>query len=342
MISIKEIKSLNQLIKICLSDECVLKDKIDELEEIIKIVKIFLDHPFFDDDKSYYTKIDLNTSIDISYHFLNQINKNYGNQFLNILREKIDSKYSVIFQRKNIKNSYVNGKGEVYIFYEENMKDIYGIMHEVVHKFSTPKNQNSKIKNSLGEIPTITLEYLLSDYLLTNTSYSKEEILVYKYNSLIHNTYHSILIYIEYVLIKLYQNNDQINEVIINNYLNSLDKNSLEYQILKELLKKVVELLLENKCFTFFIRERYVIASLTGIYLKNQIKKDLNKINDLFTLINILGKTDLTLKEDVEKLNQLDLPFNYDLSFKITDENTKILKNEYLKEVTKLKKRKNP
>ena len=52
------------------------------------------------------------------------------------------------------------------------------IAHEMTHKFSFQKEHNSKISTLLGEVPSITMELFLEEYLLNNTHYDKNEILI--------------------------------------------------------------------------------------------------------------------------------------------------------------------
>lgn len=336
MINKDKYEAITDFLKICLSDKCILKKEINNLNTVMKLVEMTLKKPFAYQKLKYQTKVDLNTSIDIIYNFFTEINPNYGNQFLNILRETIeDNKYFVEFEKSD-KNSYVDGKGKVYIYYNETLDDTYSIMHEIIHKFSTQKNQTSSIKKLLGEIPTITFEYLLEDYLLKKTSFKKDEILINKYNSLIANTDKCLEVFTEYNLIKMYQKNEKINDEIINKHLSIFDKKDLEYQTLNELLEPVIDKILDKKYLSFIILNRYIIAYITGIYLKNKIEIDKN-LEELFTLINILGKNDITKEEDIKIINNLNLPFTYEDNIKITDENIKILKKGYLREISNYK-----
>ena len=50
----------------------------------------------------------------------------------------------------------------MHIDYAENLDDIFTITHEITNKFSQPKNQDSTIKQFLGETPTITMEFFIT------------------------------------------------------------------------------------------------------------------------------------------------------------------------------------
>ena len=55
---------------------------------------------------------------------------------------------------------------------------MYVIAHEMTHKFSYQKEHNSKLNTLLAEVPSITMELFLEEYLLNNTHYDKNEILI--------------------------------------------------------------------------------------------------------------------------------------------------------------------
>jgi len=75
----------------------------------------------------------------------------------------------VVEEISNQDKNYLIGKMEnnqyFYINYSETLSDTYALVHEVTHKFSQPKNQNSTIKSFFGEASSIIMEFLMQDYL---------------------------------------------------------------------------------------------------------------------------------------------------------------------------------
>ena len=120
--------------------------------------------------KDYETKVPIELSIEIVKNFFSSINKEYASMFQNILQEEniYDNKrmYSVQFHKipkcQN-NNSIVRKDGLVIIDYEETLDDVYTVAHEFTHKFSQPKNQDSMLKQFLGETTSLTIEFLLQD-----------------------------------------------------------------------------------------------------------------------------------------------------------------------------------
>ncbi len=74
----------------------------------------------------------------------------------------------------------------MHIDYAENLDDIFTITHEITHKFSQPKNQDSTIKQFLGETSTITMEFFYYRIIFfETTNYNSDEIITHKNNRLV-------------------------------------------------------------------------------------------------------------------------------------------------------------
>lgn len=167
----------------------------------------------------------LNNSIKPVIDFFDSIKPEYSYMFQNILQEKNTyndkDDYSVKFykildkeqtdeyteQHRNNK-SEVRKDGFVHIDYVENSDDIFTITHEITYKFSQPKNQDSTIKQFLGETSTITMEFLLQYYFLKDTNYGVEEVIVRKNNRLSETYDDAGAIIFENILLKLYKQNN--------------------------------------------------------------------------------------------------------------------------------------
>lgn len=177
-------EELSSIIKNTLNDKNLYYE-LKYLDEIEKLAKIVVDNTPKLKIKKYSNYVSLNESIINVIDFFDSFNKDYSNYFQNILREKQNdlniSRYSFNFNKRKeehiLGNSESRINGSVYINYSETLSDTYALVHEVTHKFSQPKNQNSTIKSFFGEASSIIMEFLMQDYLLNNKDYDLKEII---------------------------------------------------------------------------------------------------------------------------------------------------------------------
>lgn len=319
--------------------------------EIIKLAQVIIRNTPELDLKGYSLNVSLTTSIQTIINFFNSIKSEYSYMFQNILKEKNtynDKKdYSVKFfkildkeqseeyvgQHRNNK-SEVRKDGFVHIDYAENLDDIFTITHEIIHKFSQPKNQDSTIKQFLGETSTIAMEFLLQDYLFKNTNYSSDEIIVHKNNRLVETFDDAGAIIFESILLGLYkQNNNCITQDILLNYLNSMDKDSKIYELLSTRGENYLNEIVKSGSLQFYKRQRYVIGTILASDFHNKIKNNPEKINQLCYLIDILGHTDLVADSDLKVLYTLDIPIVNNGELRISSDDMIRLSDCYKNEV---------
>lgn len=329
---------LNLAIQNSLNDNG-LHFQLKYFDEIIKLAYIIIENTPELNSKEYSTNVSLNTSIQTVIDFFDSIKSKYSYMFQNILQEKNTyngkDDYSVKFykildkeqteeytgQHRNNK-SEVRKDGFVHIDYAENLDDIFTITHEITHKFSQPKNQDSTIKQFLGETSTITMEFLLQDYLLKDTNYNGDEVIVHKNNRLVETYDDAGAIIFENILLKLYKRNDNcITKDILLNYLNSIDKNSKIYELLSTRGEKYLNEIVKSGSLQFYKRQRYVIGTILASDFHNKIKNNPEKTSQLCYLIDILGHTDLVADSDLKVLDTLDIPIvnNGELSISADD-----------------------
>ena len=156
-------EKLNLAIKNSITDRN-LEYQLKYFDEIAKLAEIIVENTPDLERQSYNVEVPIEESIEMTTDFFKSIKKEYSEMFLNILQEKnYDTKndYSVKFHTGDGKNkSEVRKDGTVDIDYFSTLEDVFTITHEITHKFSQPKNQNSTIKEFLGETSTITMEFL--------------------------------------------------------------------------------------------------------------------------------------------------------------------------------------
>ena len=343
---------LNEIIKKSLTDYTI-KYQVDYFDEIVKLAIIIIKNTDDLDKKDYQFNVDLNTSIEITTNFFKNLNSKYADMFLNILNETntYDKKedYSVRFykllkenqpdeyvgQHRN-KNSFVDINGQVHIDYSETLEDVFTIAHEMTHKFSQPKNQNSLIKSFLGEVTTISVELLLEDYLYQNTNYG-EEILNYKNNRIIDTFDDASAIIFENILVKLYlKNNEKLDENILIDFLNLMDKNSKLYRLFLKRGLSYLNEIMKSGSLQFYKRQRYVIGLVLASYIHDKIKNNPENKNILCHLIEILGNSDINMLKDLELLEKLDIPIIKNNQISIDEDKINLLSETYRKEINNI------
>lgn len=319
-----------------------LQHQLNYFDEIAKLAKIIIDNTPILETKEYLSTVPLNTSVQTVLDFLYTVKPEYSYMFQNILQEKnlYDGRedYSIRFYRildNNHNKSEVRKDGFVHIDYSETLDDTFTVGHEITHKFSQPKNQDSIIKQFLGETSTISIEFLLQDYLLENTSYDSNEIATRKNNRLVETYEDAGAVLFENILLNLYkQNNNCITQDILLNYLNSLDKNSKIYQLLSTRGERYLNEIVNSGSLQFHKRQRYVIGTILASDFHNKIKDNPEKISELCYLIDILGHTDLLADNDLKILSSLDIPIINNGKLSVSENDIIRLSNCYMNEVT--------
>ncbi len=332
---------LNSAIQNSLNDNR-LQLQLKYFDEITKLAHIIIDNTKKLEPKEYSSNVPLNTSIQTVTDFFASIKPEYSSMFQNILREKdvyngkedVSVKFSKIENEYNGNHSGVGNDGSVQIDYAENLDDTFTIAHEITHKFSQPKNQDSTIKQFLGETSTITMEFLLQDYLQESKEYNDEEITVRKNNRLIETYDDAGCIIFENTLVKLYkQNNNHLTQDVLLNYLNSLDENSKLYELLSTRGENYLNDIVKSGSLQFDKRQRYVIGTVLASDFHNKIQNQQEKKDELCYLIDILGHTDLVADNDLKLLDTLDIPIVNNKELKINQDNITRLSNCYKNEV---------
>ncbi len=299
---------LNDVIKEFL-DDSNLKLYLDNLDEVVRLANIIVENYYDTDILTYDDDILLSQSVNISRNFFLTISDEYSKKFDELLSSndiyngvldnivsffKVPKKLTYQFNR-----SGVDEDGRVFIDYNETLEDIFNIVHEFTHRFSFIKNNNSSLKKFFGETPTILSEFLLEEYLLDNGSFSKEEILKHKINRFKGVYDDSLAIIVQSILINLYRQNGFVNEEILLNYLDSLDKSSKLYEILCTKSVSLIKEIIKREGIDFYNRQRYII----GLFCALNMMNDKNIIN-FKILVEVLKNDDSTTLVDQEKLRQ--------------------------------------
>lgn len=157
----------------------------------------------------------------------------------------------------------------------------------MMHKFGTSTNYYfNNFKHYFREIPSITMELLLMDDFLENNEHLSSDIISYKYNRLAASFTSAAGIIFQKALLNIYKTNGCVTEEKIIEYLNSLDKKSILYQILSTEWSKYLNRIIVTREPLSIKGQKYVLGTLLASVVHQKIKTEKNNLNYLFKLIN--------------------------------------------------------
>lgn len=268
------------------------------LEKFIKHIiedKNVITNPIF---RTYYVE---NKIMNLCNDFMESIG--YGDYFKSI-RENIifvgykdnDKKISNI-KIKEIGCYRINGKKCIVIFMNHDIKDLYQLVHEIMHCYNM-ENRVSIVWSKLTETMSFLIEYLLTDY-LDNINYNDNNYHRFKQYRLFNTKVIANLLKLEFMEIDKYLKTGIIN-------LETVRQSKLYFQYLRS----------NNFSRSSNIEktEQYIYAIMFASYiherkLKNNSLDEFNLLND--TLANI---------EFREFLNFIDLDLKNSISCDLTEE----------------------
>lgn len=117
-------------------------------------------------------QIDIKESFNIVLEFLKKFNVNLYNIFLNLVEN--DKENFVLLNEDVNADEYdcVKEDGKLVIIVKNNIRDVFTIVHEFIHKVYFQKHISSKINfNNFVEVSSITIELYLYKYLMDYTEY---------------------------------------------------------------------------------------------------------------------------------------------------------------------------
>lgn len=245
--------------------------------------------------------INITESFNIVFSFLKKFDINLYNMFINMIE---NDKESFVFLNKDInEDNYnsINNDGKVTIAIRNNIKDVFTIVHEFIHKVYFQKDISSKvIFDNYTEVAPITVELYLYKYLTEFTEYGLDAEKVMK-----ENYFYEILscFYISYVnFIKKIFKNDPWNTINIDNYEDVFNK---EVQKLPEIYKKMF--IKYHKQFDSLIKE-------DGTELENKLNFRFRYVNGLYFASYIFLHDDRELFDKMGVAaydEEITLPLNY-------------------------------
>lgn len=286
--------------KYCYNSTVFINNHID-INESIKIVCDFLKEI---DINLYYNFIDLMYFCPNNMIFYNKQSKNELLEFKH--NNNLISETSYEFYKEKYNHlSNVNYNGIMTINYENNINDVFTIVHELVHKIYL-ENKNLSLYNDYDylffECPAMIIEFMLYDYLIKNNIYIKEA------NEYIHNRISSIRNYANNILfrlmlIEIIKKYDMINSNLIDQEIENLEDSELKEDFY-ELKESYYLDIIQNRKFDIFTPFQYEMGLYISLYL---VKK--YKTKTLLKYINILSRMAFNNCETNKELNKCNLYF---------------------------------
>ena len=281
-----------------------------KIEELVNIVLSGRQTGRFQ-ERPFHCNVDPNTVIELVSDFFLDIHSEWAYRFLNVLNDgrgiklsKDTCPYSVHFESTEdfyqYENTTTHADGSVNIVLDGTFMGVFSTMHEITHKLWMSSGQLSIIMDILAETPTLTLEFLLYEFLMSRYSadeecFDIENFMLWRFSDIIRK---ARCLAIECKLIEAYRNNDSgIRENDVFECLSGEEN----YDFIINHINKVIE----NGKLKYSKYIRYIIGYLFGCDLWLKLKKDSSVIKDVIKLCYLLGRDDYTILGDMEAVNSL-------------------------------------
>lgn len=226
-------------------------------------------------EKQKFNKQSFDKTIRIIRNILLSINKNYLIILNKMLKEENENKPIIYIYNSNEEiNESLTFKNQIHFYKEDNIKDVYILLHEFTHFILNSKHI---LLNNNKEILPILMEFIISNK-LNDTTYIFDRL-----NDTIFNS--------KSLLIK--------NEIINNNF--DLNDKIIEFNINDKELKMIEEDLLYNKNLDYNDEISYIKGFIYAYYYSNDINNYKRLINN-FKLDNI--NTNEVIN-DIRQLNKV-------------------------------------
>ncbi len=289
------------------------KYNINNCDELI--FKIINNIPYeFQPIKNYLnTYIDIPQTLEIVRNFLKYYDKNLYNLFNNVMSfDKHCIKFEEVHDNEDTRSYMLMDTGEIVFKIENNIRDVFSIIHEFTHKIDyTLCNLSTTKLINYSEISTLAMEHRLFEYLIKNNLYSQDacNYIIEIYANSFNNAYY-------HYFVKLIQKNYQknLNELSYINVDKADFKLKIDYlperikSILIDMFDKYIEKMkqdsLDHKLKSDIIQNiPYYYAFLLAPYLS---KKDDHQ------LITKINRASYNLEEDITNIDsyQVEKEFN--------------------------------
>lgn len=295
-------------------------NSIDELHMHEKTAQIILSHPTNLKISKYKKHYEFEDSFELSYNFLEQLNKDYAS----LLLKRMDEGAFLLGVGEETKDSIsistvIDDEYKIYIPYRGNLTNSFSITHEFIHDMTIGKGYNNT-RMSFVEVFSLYAELLQSEYLqnigIKEAIIRPREICNIVYSKTLKNAF-------EIELIKEQMLNGYVTSISVAEIMKRLDY--------KKELWPILYTILDEEQLSFGYEQRYVIGYLIALYMLERNKDKSNK--EFFELNEKLN--DYTIPQFI---NYLDLNGKYTKELLDFDEvSYKKLEDSYVKQLKKIR-----
>ena len=313
----------------------ILNQKIDTF--------LYEDYPVFEDDFLFEERL-CNIIIENLYP-MNNKNKvlfvpkkkisikqmiNYGDEFLKILNSEYSTSFNQILEEKQMRfeitgeKSYFDSIDNSFqIRMYNNISDVFTIVHEFLHSTNTKEELLNPTTSYYTECFSILGEFLVKDYLSEKyIQYRKDAQKVQK-NNFISIYQDNLCFKVILEILKKKINGIEISEYQIFDIMNILYQYQPDLNLIKIILDEIISEILEvdNKYSfedAYTIHARNTVGLILASYMYELKDKDIWNLNDhLYQL------------EVADVISYLNLEFNSERAFDLTEDSYKKLEKSY-------------
>lgn len=284
---------------------------LDNIKQIIQLCEKIINQPEISlTNNLYSTNYNLNDSINMIINFLGNIDESLKGQF-EFLVTHVDESGEPILKFNTGKGNKVED-GKIYVDLENNLNDIFNIIHESFHYMNYYQlygiNDNNEefnlgesyVRKFYGEAISVTAEKLFGIYLVQNNFINENDYNIRMNERLKATKKDAEAVILESEYIKMIQSGLEINEQNLQNIILKFTDDQIRSNIISEEYnsgKYTFDILNKNN-LQFPIRQRYVIAqhlSETFDYSQESIKKFLYLHNEVGNIDSDLKKVTRSL-----------------------------------------------
>lgn len=324
---------------------CLLtKEEYDILNQKIDVF-LYEDYPVFEDDFLFEERLcniiienlyPINQGHEVLYHSKLTLGQNksveYSLEILKMFRDKY-SKYlqdilednQIIFEQgKDIDDkSYFDSRTSIiHMKMCQNISDVLTLIHEFIHFTNTRKEYINSTTSYYTECFSIFSELLAKDYIVKKYPKYEKDVLKEHKNNFITLYQDNICLKVILELLKKKINGIQINQYELHEIMETIYQYQPDPELINTIFDTVISEVLEEDQYsfedTYILHTRNTVGLVLACYMYEMKKNDIWNLNDILYQMNTN-----------QVLTYLNLEFNKDKVFDLTEESYKNLEKSY-------------
>ncbi len=257
-------------------------------------------------------------SFDMALEFFEEIRPQYAYQFQNIMKESftemengrlVEKEPSVsVKSLDETQNSecLVKGNGKVALSLRGNVADVGLIVHEMTHKFNHPFESGTVLRYYLNEIPPLSLEFVLYQFLLEKRSEYKNDLELAMRMRMVNEVRTALTVAVLAELFELYLANGKLDESILREFDERLaEENSIYSNMIRRSWKYYLKRKMTDKYFIQVQQVQHLVGFVFSCDFYSKFKMNPSELESIFALNEILGNSERTLAKDCQTLKEL-------------------------------------